>query len=175
MFLIFFSLNLVAKDDSFIISKGRVGKVKIGGSINSFYGVFEKHGPLTLSDKYLEATFTPVIKVYDLKKNLALEANIIAENGNFLLGSIEIFSPLFYTTKEVRVGSVYEQLLKKYKQVSLDHFHGKIYAVVKEERLSFTLDFPTEKWPRDMSFIKDKNLKSVIPSKTKIKSIIIIK
>jgi hypothetical protein len=174
-FLIFFSLNLVAKDDSFVINKGKVGKIEIGSSIDSFYGAFEKHGPLTLSDQYLEATFTPIIKIHDSKKNLVMKANIIAEDGKFSLGTIEIFSPKFYTTKKIRVGSSYEELIKKYKQIKLDHFHGRIFVVIKEEKLSFTLDFPVEKWPNDMNFMKDKHLKNVIPSKAKIKSIIVIK
>ena len=56
LFLFFFPLDLEASDNFFLVGKGRVGKVELGSSMDSIYGIFEKVGPLTLLDKYLEAS-----------------------------------------------------------------------------------------------------------------------
>ncbi len=167
VFSVFFSLNLEASENIFLIGKGRVGKLKLGSSIDSLYGVFEKDGPLTLSDKYLEASFTPIVQVHAKDKELVMDVNVVIEGGKFAVGPIEIFSPKFFTAKNVRVGTSYEELTKLHTQIELEHFHGSVFATLKDEKLSFTLDFPVEKWPAEMNF------KNSIPGSTKIKSVVI--
>ena len=99
LFLFFFPLDLEASDNFFLVGKGRVGKVELGSSMDSIYGIFEKVGPLTLLDKYLEASFTPIIKVHDKEKKLLLGANIVVENGKFSLQVILSFRNIGQTLR----------------------------------------------------------------------------
>ena len=156
-----------ADDDSFVLSAGKAGAVKIGVRVDELYSKVGRQNTM-LVDKLTEGYFSPVIELFlgPDTKHPSMEATV---GSGFTIANITVFDSAFKTDNGIGVGSTLGDIRRKYKVDWIDFGEGPLFARVEAIGMSFALDYsnPSAEW------YQTRNM-NLIPDKAKVRSILLM-
>lgn len=157
------------KEDDFLITTGKAGRISISMTIDELYKNYDRK-LINLTDLFLEGYFTPALEIYLDKKTdkPSLVVEIGWANG-WSVSRINVYDKKFHTEKGIKVGSTLKDLRKNYNIEWISSGETHFCAYVQEIGISFLLD----SFDIPLDWYKNREMK-LIPDSAKIISILII-